>query len=271
MDARPRGDGMSVYASFVAKSFRKHLAYRSEVWVRIVISLVWVGIQVAIWQALIGDGRVDGISQEDMITYAIINTVLALVLMERALTDVDQKIRSGDIAVDLIKPVQFPLTVFADQLGRSAFQALFSVIPTVVLAALFFGFQLPASPGNAVAFLAAMVIALAISFAFGCLIVLLAFWFLATFHFQWAFGAFKTLFAGSLVPLWFYPDTLRTTARMLPFQFLGFFPAATWMGQLSTTEILTTLGLGIVWAVVLLGLASWMWSSITHRLVVQGG
>ncbi|MDQ3444449.1 MAG: hypothetical protein M3490_12680, partial [Chloroflexota bacterium] len=45
------------------------------------------------------------------------------------------------------------------------------------------------------------------------------------------------LFAGTMVPLWFYPDGLRTLANVLPFQFLAFFPAATWMGELSGPEI----------------------------------
>ncbi len=71
---------MSLYLAMVGKSFRKHLAYRSEVWMRIVIGVVWVGIQVAIWTSLIGSGEVDGITLPDMITYAILNTVIALAM-----------------------------------------------------------------------------------------------------------------------------------------------------------------------------------------------
>jgi len=262
---------MSLYLAMIGKSYRKHLAYRSEVWVRIVIGVVWVGIQVAVWQALIGSGEVDGITLSDMITYAILNTVMALAMMDRSLAELDQKIRSGDIAVDLIKPFHYPLTLVADGLGRSLFSALFSVTPTLGLAALFFRFQAPASVGNAAAFALAFVIALAISFALACLVGMLGFYFLATFHFQWALGALRTLFAGTMVPLWFYPDSLRMLAEGLPFQFLAFFPAATWMGELSGPDILRFLGLGLGWSAALLGLCWWMWSRIVHRLVVQGG
>jgi len=228
---------MSLYLAMIGKSYRKHLAYRSEVWVRIEIGVIWIGIQVAVWQALIGSSEVDGITLPDMITYAILNTVMALAMMDRSLAELDQKIRSGDIAVDLIKPFHYPLTLVADGLGRSLFSALFSVTPTLLLAALFFGFQAPASAGNAAAFVLSFVIALSISFAVACLVGMLGFYFLATFHFQWALGALRTLFAGTMVPLWFYPDGLRTLANVLPFQFLAFFPAATWMGELSGPEI----------------------------------
>lgn len=262
---------MTLYGSFALKSFKKHTAYRSEVWLRIVLGLIWVGIQVAIWDALIGSDEPDGISLSNMITYAILNTVISLSLMDRTLSDVDQKIRSGDIAVDLIKPFNYMATVFADQLGRSLFIATFTVVPTVLLATLLFGFQAPASIWHALAFVAAIGLALAISFALACMVVMFAFYFLATFHFQWAFGALKTLFAGSLVPFWFYPDGLRQVAELLPFQFLGFFPAATWMGELPARDIALDLGLGGIWAIVLLGFCGWLWSRITQRLVVQGG
>jgi len=262
---------MTLYAAFLAKSFRKHLAYRSEVWVRIVISLVWVGIQVAVWRAVLGAGEVAGIDLSDMITYAILRTVMALVLMDGTVADLEQRIQSGDIVVDLIKPVTYPLTLLADGLGRSLFAALFSVLPTFLVAALFFGVQPPASPGHALAFGLGMAVALAISFALACLVAMLAFYFLATFHFRWAFGALRTLFAGTMVPLWFYPEQLRLVAEGLPFQFLAFFPAAAWLGELQGQEIGRGLGLGVLWAAALLGLCWWMWLRITRRLVVQGG
>jgi ABC-2 type transport system permease protein len=134
-----------------------------------------------------------------------------------------------------------------------------------------FGFQAPPSIWNAAAFLVSIGLALSISFAFACLIIMFAFYFLATFHFVWTFGAMKSLFAGSLVPFWFYPDELRTVAELLPFQFLGFFPAAAWMGQLSTAEIFRGLALGVIWSIALLGFCSWLWGRITSRLIVQGG
>ena len=76
---------MNVYVAMIGKSYRKHLVYRSEVWVRIAIGVVWVAIQVAVWTALIGEDEVDGISLSDMITYSIINTVMALAMMDRSL------------------------------------------------------------------------------------------------------------------------------------------------------------------------------------------
>lgn len=260
-----------MYLAFFRKSFQKHAAYRSDIVLRLGIGLAWMGIQVAIWTALIGSGEVDGITLPTMVTYAVLNSVISVTLVDRMLAEADQKIRSGDIAIDLIKPYHYLLTVFADQMGRSLYVTVFTVLPTAVVAALVFDVQAPASPWHAVAFLLAMLIALTISFAFACMIILLAFYFLATFHFTWTFSALKSLFAGSLVPLWFYPDGLRRVAELLPFQFLGFVPAMIWLGQESGQGIAQVLALGVLWAGVLASLVGWLWSKIVSRLVVQGG
>jgi ABC-2 type transport system permease protein len=262
---------MSLYLAMAATSYRKHLAYRSEVWIWIVISVLYVAIQVAVWDALIGGGEVAGITLRQMVTYSIVYAMTSRAISDRVLSEVDQKLRSGDVAVDLVKPYSYPLTLVADQLGRTAFSALFSSLPTVVVAALLFGFDLPPTAWAGVAYVVAFAICLAISFALACIVGMLGFSFLATFHFQWALGALRTLFAGTMVPLWFFPDGLRTVASALPFQFLGFVPGAIWLGEYSPSETFGLLALGTAWTIGLGALAWWMWQRITTRLVVQGG
>jgi len=262
---------MTLYLAMARTSFRKHLAYRSEVWMWVVISVLYVMIQVAVWRALIGDREVAGITLRQMITYSIVYAMTSRALADRVLAEVDQKLRSGDVAVDLIKPYSYPLSLVADQLGRTAVASLVSSLPTVTVAGLLFGFDLPRNAWSGMAYVVAFAICLGISFALACIVGMLGFYFLATFHFQWALGALRTLFAGTMVPLWFFPNGLRTVASALPFQFLGFVPGAIWLGEYSPGETVGMLALGTAWALALGALAWWMWNRITTRLVVQGG
>ena len=89
-----------MYVAFLWKSFQKHSAYRSDILLRIGIGLAWMGIQVAIWTALLGSGEVAGITLPTMVTYSVLNSVISVTLVERTLLEADQKIRSGDIAID---------------------------------------------------------------------------------------------------------------------------------------------------------------------------
>jgi ABC-2 type transport system permease protein len=260
-----------MYCAFFVKSFKKNLAYRSQVWLRIIGNIVAIFVQVAIWSALLGSGSASGISFHDMVTYTILNTMVAAVLMNGLFHEADERVRTGNIAIDLLRPLYYPLCLFADQLGKSAFHFFFAVIPTLLVTSLLFGFTAPASPWDMLAFIVAVVVALAISFALGYLVALLAFWFLTTLHFEWAMIGLITVFSGSFLPLWFFPPGWLEMAQALPFQFLGFVPAAIYMGKLPAGDVWPTLSLGVVWTLLLLGLTGWIWSASLRRLVVQGG
>lgn len=262
---------MRAYLTYFSKSFKKNAAYRASVWLQIVASLVTISIQVTVWTVLIGSGSVDGITRDDMVTYSIINAAMFAFTITSLFRDVDTRLRSGDIGIDLLRPIRYPLLILADQLGRSAYRVVFIVVPIVVLSSWAYGFSAPSSPLAGLSFVLVLMLSVLISFSIGYLIALLSFWFLTTFHFSWAIGSLTTLFSGAVLPLWFFPDTWARVASALPFQFLGFVPAATWMGQLAGIELLRVIGVGVGWCAVLLGLTIWLWNRATAQLVVQGG
>lgn len=274
MDAWTGGDpvsGTRTFLAFFGTSLRKNLAYRSEVWFSILLGLFAILIQAAIWRALLGDGAVRGITVEDMITYVIITTVISAISLHRLMDAVDERLRSGDIAIDLIKPMHYPSLQLADQLGRSAFQLTFVVVPMLIVAWLAFGIQAPAGGAAMAGFIAALAIALLISFTQGLLLALLAFWFLTTFHFRWANGALLTLFGGANLPLWFFPDALEALARLLPYQFVAFVPAAIYLGDIVTADLVETLALGVLWVAIQAATCQLLWTAAVRRLTLQGG
>lgn len=261
---------MKPYLTYFRKSFKQSTAYRTSVWLQIVAAIVSVLVQVSVWKSLIGASSFNGITLSDMMTYVIINAIM-LAFTLKPVNDVDTRLRTGDISIDLLRPIQYPLLVLADQLGRAAFRLVFVAIPVVVVSATMFDFSFPSSGVNAVSFPLMLVFSLLISYGIGYLIALLSFWFLTTFHFSWAIGGLITLFSGSFLPLWFFPDRWEMVARLLPFQFLGFVPAAVWLGQIRGEELVRTAILGFVWTAVLLLTAHVLWNKATRQLVVQGG
>lgn len=238
---------------------------------RTVGNLVSIFIQVSIWRAVLGNQSANGINLQDMVTYVILNALLTTLLMDQIFQNVDERLRTGNIALDLIKPYRYPFYLAFEQLGNACFQFIFTVVPTFIFAILFFGFHAPSSILDGLAFLVTVFFALSISFAIGYLIALLAFWFLATFHFEWTLAGLMTVFSGSFLPIWFFSPTWATVAHILPFQFLGFIPASMYMGRISAADVLPTLGLGLLWTLILLGLAWMLWQRAMSRLVIQGG
>lgn len=195
---------MRTYVRFTAKAFSKQLAYRSEVWLRLLGNFVTILIQSEIWRAVIGNERVEGVTLEQMITYSIINTLLLALLLHSISGRVDESLKSGSIASELIKPISYPLFLLFDGLGNTIYQLVFTVAPTFVIALLIFGMMPPASLIHFFAFLLALLLAMLISFLLGYLISLLAFWFMNHFALSWMLGGFITIFSGAFLPIWFF-------------------------------------------------------------------
>jgi ABC-2 type transport system permease protein len=260
------------YWEFARCSFARGMAYRVNLVLRLIGGIIAILIQVAIWRSLLGNGITAGVSLPDMVTYAILSVCLGtLTLTGTVLRRVDERLRSGDIGVDLVLPISFPLYLAADGLGAAAFRIVFALLPTLILAALAFGLRPPSSSVNLIAFLVSVPLATAMSFAIGYLTALLAFWALTTMYFDWTISAFARVFGGSFLPLWFFPPWLGTIANWLPFRYLYYVPLAIYLGRIPVVELGATLLLGLGWLIILFGFAWWLWDRSMRRLIVQGG
>lgn len=264
---------MSAYTAFVRSGFLTSLAYRNEVWANIFGKLVQVFARVAIWLAVYaGVTAVDGISINDMITYALLGgVVMGATRYDRIVRQVGNALKTGDVAVWLLKPVHYPLYLLAIEAGASAYTFLLAVVPTIVIVALLYGMQSPASAFHAIMFVAFCGLSFIIHFLCAAIFGVLAFWLMTVFSLEWLLQSLITLLSGLLIPFWFFPEPFGTIASHQPLAWLVYYPSAVWLGRLDMGQTLLYFGLGLAWAGLLAtGLAS-LWHRASSRITVQGG
>jgi len=266
---------MSAYTAFTRSSFLSELAYRNEVWANIFGKLVQVFARVAIWLAIyagVGATTVDGISVQQMVTYALLGgAVMGAMRPERVINEIGRSLKTGDIAVWLLKPLSYPLYLFANETGSFLYRLLTQVIPTVAFTALVYGMLPPESLFHGVMFLVFWVMAFVLLFLMSAFCGLMAFWLMTSFSLDWTFGALLHLFSGLLVPFWFYPEPLATLARHLPFGWVVYYPNAVYLGRLSVPETWLYLGMGLGWTALFFVGVLWLWGKASRRVTVQGG
>ena len=266
---------MSAYFAFARSSFQSQLAYRNEVWANIFGKLVQVFARVAIWLAIyagVGATVVDGVSLQQMVTYALLGgAVMGATLPERVINEIGRSLKTGDVAVWLLKPLSYPLYLFANESGSFLYRLLTQVIPTVAFTALFYGMLPPDSLFHGLMFVAYWALSFSLLFLMSAFCGLIAFWLMTSFSLDWMFGALLHLFSGLLVPFWFYPEPLATLARHLPFAFVVYYPNAIYLGRLSVPETWLYLGLGLFWTALFLAGVLWLWRKASTRITVQGG
>jgi ABC-type uncharacterized transport system permease subunit len=245
--------------------------YRVSLAMELVGVLLKIFLLKVVWSAVYaGRAAVDGVELHQVISFITLANLQMWLIYPMLAWHIQERIREGQIALDLARPVPFLGQLLANQLGTTAAFAPF-VLVAVPLALLAGGMQPPASPTAAMLYLVSMALAYMITALMGMLMGLVAFWTLQARGVQAIYEFVSQFFAGALVPLWFFPPALRQAANWLPFQAQAFIPLSLYMGQVPAQGIAGALGLQLVWVAVLFGMAWLVWQRAMRRVIIQGG
>ena len=185
--------------------------------------------------------------------------------------ELGERIRTGDVAIDLYRPVGLIGWYLAADLGRAAYHLLSRGLAPILIGLALFDLTLPVSPANAAAFLVSMVLAVVLSFTVRFLVACSAFWLLDSSGLRVLSMAFAIFFSGMTLPLVLFPGWLGTVAEAMPFAGFLQVPVDMWLGRHLGLEILGYLGFQLAWIVVLLGCCHAVLRAATRKVVVQGG
>ncbi|MEV8289334.1 ABC transporter permease [Streptomyces niveus] len=266
---------MRLYAAVAAGGFRRYATYRAAtaagVFTNTVFGFIGAYTYIALWEQRPNLGGYD-LSQA--LTYVWLGQALLMTcaMMGGGFEDeLMERIRTGDIAIDLYRPVDLQLWWMASDLGRAAFHLLGRGIVPMALGALAFDLALPTRPTVWLAFLFSVFLGVVVSFAVRYLVALSAFWLLDGAGVgQIAFLA-GLFFSGMLLPLTLFPGALGEIARALPWSSLLQVPADVFLERHTGWGLLGAFAFQAGWAAALLALGRLLQTVATRRVVVQGG
>lgn len=263
----------SLYTTFTRKAFIRSAAYRFEVWSRLLSNLFYLLIWGSIWVALYnGKEEANGIAFATTLTYIVVSQFLNGVNgAGTPIWEMYDKVRSGDIALEMMRPFDLPLRYLFADFGSVSFYIVTALLPVYSLLFIFFDLSLPTSWTTWAFFILSAFLGFLIRYAMELAFGLLTFWLVETGGLQDIFYFSLSLLSGAVVPLWFFPSWLVTIADILPFKTIYFIPNAIFVGELSGSELLFSIGLQVFWLIVTYAILRFVWWRATKRVVVQGG
>lgn len=182
--------------------------------------------------------------------------------------DLAGRVRSGDVAVDLVRPASLQLWSLADDVGRAAYLFLLRSLPPTVVGAALFGLVVPVDPMTWLSFAAGFALGVVVSFGWRYLIALSACWIIDDKGVQSLSLVLTFFFSGMVLPLNLFPGWLGTLAQALPWSAMVQVPADLYLGK---RDILGALGFQAAWAVALLALGALVTLAARRKVVIQGG
>jgi ABC-2 type transport system permease protein len=265
-----RCETIPLYARLVRYGFRKHATY---VWAALagaftntVFGILRAYVLIALWQARPG---LAGYDVTQAVTFCFVTQAFIgpMQLFGGGLT-LPERIRSGDIALDLVRPASLQLWSLAEDLGRAAYLFLVRGIPPTLIGAALFGIVMPTGPGQWAALTAGLLLGILVSFGWRYLVALSVCWLVDDRGVTVASMVLTTFLSGLILPLTIFPGWFGDIARALPWAAMAQAPADLFLG---TTPVLQTLAFQAFWAAALLALGALGTRAIRHKVVIQGG
>ncbi len=262
------------FLALAKAGFRRWMTYRQATVASAFTNTVFGFLRVYVLLAVAAGagGVVAGYDPAMLITYVWFGQGLLGVVMLFTWTDLADRVRTGEVAADLLRPVDPVWSYLAADLGRAGHAVAFRLTLPVAVGALFFDLYLPGRWSSYPLFAVSVALAVVISFAIRYLVNLTAFWLLDVRGAVtlWLFGS--TLLSGLVFPIRFLPDWAQWLLWLgTPFPAMLQGPLDMWVERDALIGQLLVLADQALWVVLGLTLCRWVQHHAVRKLVIQGG
>lgn len=217
---------ISKYTWIAYTAAKSNVAYISEVGSRVIFLGVILYIFLKLWQVTFretGATNLGGLTLPQMMWYLAVteSIMLSTPLVSQA---VDRDVRTGQLAVHLIKPLSYPLYCLGNALGERLTRFSLNLAVGLLVVTIFVG-PIPLS-WQSVALLGALLpLAFTLDFLAYFLIGLGAFWLEDTVGLVLIYSRVTMILGGMLIPMELFPEQLQPWLRVLPFANVVYGPA----------------------------------------------
>jgi len=279
--------GVARYGSVFWTSARQQWVYRAELVARAIQMILFMGVFMALWSTAFGvSGRaeLEGYTLAQMVWYLAMTETVAL-STSRIFIEISEKVKAGDLAYTLARPLSYPFFQVANSLGNSAPRFLLNLLTAAAVVGLGMRQGPVLSPSASLGinsvegagslpglatFLGMAALALLLDAFLAVLIGLLAFWLEEVTPVFWIYQKLLFTVGGLFLPLEMFPEQLQQVARWLPFQFITYAPARAFVA-FEPDFVLQAVTGQVVYIAVLSALVALVWRRAQQRLVVHGG
>jgi ABC-2 type transport system permease protein len=217
-------------------------------------------------------GTAAGYTAPQLLTFCWVTQGLIGVVALWGWNDLGDRIRTGEVVSDLLRPVHPVASYLAVDLGRAAIAALTRFVVPVVVGAVFFDLYAPRRPATYPIFVASVTLGVVVCFGCRYLLNSAGYWLLDLRGVTLLWIVATGLFSGLTFPLSFLPGWAVTTLWVAtPFPSIMQAPLDILIERHGPARQGLALAGQALWAVVLLASCWYVQKRAERKLVIQGG
>jgi len=259
------------YLAAMKMSILEQFQYRAQNYFYMIGMIAEPIIYLVVWSSVANQqgGSVGGYTAGTFAAYYIVWTLVRNMNIVFTPYGWEWRLQHGRLSAELMRPIH---PIHNDVAYFAGWKVVVIVLwlPLAAVLALIFKPSLNPTWLQLVVFFFAIWGAYLIRTMFLSLLGMIAFWTTRVGAIYELYFALELILSGRLVPMTLMPAWVQRVALFLPFQSAFYFPINALVGQLGPVELLSGLGLQLVWILVGVGLVNIVWSRGIKRFSAVG-
>ena len=237
-----------VYAAKFRNEIALQFAYRGALVIWLLGLLLEPIVYLVVWRTVAAGqgGSVGGFDGSDFAAYFTLLMIVNQLTFTWHFWEFDWRVRNGFFSPMLLRPVH---PIHNDVAENLTFKLLtFAVVAPVALVLIVaFGATFRSEPWHVLAFVPALVLAMALRFVLEWTLALVAFWTTRTSAINHAWYLVVLFLSGQAAPLALLPALIQAAANVLPFRWMVSFPVEVALGRVGPADVLLGYGAQALW------------------------
>jgi len=240
-------------------SVEERLVYRGDFALGTLMRFLPMVTQIFLWAAIFSaieaatgeNAKIVGYSYRNMIAYYLLTMISrAFSSMPGLASGIARDIRDGTVKKYLIQPIDMLGFLFLYRLAHKLVYYAVALCPFALVFFLCRGyFDGWPDATTMAAYVASLVMAFMLGFFMEATIGMLGFWFLEVSSLLFIYMLFSFFFSGHMFPIDLLPGVWGELVKLIPLQYLAYFPAAVFLGKVTGAELMWGLWVEFAWVV----------------------
>lgn len=252
--------------------FKTALVYRFHFITTLVTAPVILIIYYFLWNSVYaysGAEVIRGFTLNEMIAYYALTMIVGFFAWSFADEKIEEDVKLGLLTPTLLRPISYLKQAFLFEFGLNMLSVFVEMIPVLVISFMFFKIPIP-QVINGIYFVISIIGAMVIYFLLSFLLGMTAFWFYNISGLRRVRRTVMSFFAGSFIPLTFFPETLQKIFHFLPFEYTRYVPVKIYLGHYSVLGGLGQLAIQAFWIIVFYAVIRLIWDVAYKKFAGSG-
>ena len=265
------------YRPFIDAGIQGSMAWRLDFLLFRLGDILGAVVTYFLWRAIFDASKhasLNNFTLPEMSLYVFLSFYVGTFTHSHSNDDVGDDVKSGTIAMRLLKPISFSATYLFEEIGRKLVQVFMMTVPIlggILLFQVFHAQSVPFNLINVCLFFISCLMGYLLNFYFNLYFGFSAFVLKNLWGAELMKNSIVNFMSGTLIPLTFFPDIISRILSFSPFASLIYTPVTIYLGRYTLAVALELIALQVFWVLFFYALSKLVWRVSIKHLTVQGG